>query len=72
MNNINYARALPKGMPVVLIYCSLGPFLAVQNIEFQYFLGVFRQMKGMKKLWNFYLGRSLKKRTVFGRHLYAF
>ena len=72
-----------KGVGVrgTLIYSyirRLGPFLGVQNFEFQY-LWVIRKMiffflgRGMKFFWIFSLGRgSLKNWTTFEGHFYVF
>ena len=49
-----------RGGTLIFSYIRrLGPFLGVQNFEFQYFLRLFRKMNifwGMKILWIFFLG----------------
>ena len=58
--NVEDRYCVPRGVTLIFSHIHrLGPFLGVQNSEFQYFFGFSEKLIffwGMKILWIFFLG----------------
>ena len=72
VNNVHYDHALPnRGACYFHIYVGSAHLLPFKILNFN-IKGVSRKMRGYEKNVDYFFGGSSKKRTVFGRRLYAF